>query len=188
VRQAWLLLLLIVTIAMQSCHRDPVVPGLAIPNGDFEAWTSYGDLQTWKTDNSCFFCANPILSVIVQQSDDAYHGHYAAKFVYNNIRAATASNKFSIASHPSALTGFVKCELYGNDTVSVKIEIFNGTVVVDSGLWLSTSTINRYTPFSIPLTRSFVRADSALVIIKGGDHFDTTQGGSVLWVDDLSLH
>lgn len=180
-------ILLSAIIALHSCKKEKVLPQYNIPNGDFENWTDYGDLQSWITDNSCFYCANPVLSIVVQQTSEASHGQYAAKFI-RGIRIATANNKFAISNHPSNLTGYVKCQLIANDTVLIRIRLFNNNSAIDSGQWIGTSSILKYKQLSIPITHNSLYADSALISIKGGNKMDTGLGVSILWIDYLSLH
>ena len=173
-------------IVLQGCKKLEPGPQFAVPNGDFESWTSGDYLQNW-TSNSCPACVPPFETYIVQKTTEAYHGQYAASLIYNGVYPAYINNKFAVDGHPSALLGYEKCQLYGDDTVSVRVLVYYGNAVVDSGKWLNTTSTADYKPFSISLTQSSAHADSVLVLIKGGNKMDSSHNGSVLWVDYLSL-
>jgi hypothetical protein len=175
--------------ALLSCHKGEVLPLYTanIPNGDFENWGQDNTLDDWQT-RYCPMCAIALNTYTVQKTTDAYHGKFAAKFTYNGVFAATASNKFAISQHPANLTAFVKYAPYGTDTVSIKIKLFNKSVAVDSGVWTGIAAIANYQGLSIPVTHHSLSADSALITIKGGTKWDAKGNGTVLWVDYLLLH
>src|SRR6185312_4531167 len=178
---------IVLTLALSACVKSALAPPsqYKIPNCDFESWTADDELKEWKT-NSCPACVPAFNTYIVQKTSEAYHGQYAAKFLYNGVYSAAASAKFAVTGHPVELTGYVKCQLYANDTAFIKVRVFKANIVVDSGIWKSTELINKYTVFSLPITQSTATADSVSISIRGGQR--TTDGGSsTLWVDYLSL-
>jgi hypothetical protein len=158
---------------------------ILIPNGDFENW-NLNSLQNWES-NSCPLCLPAYESHVIKQEPNAYHGAYAAKFIYNSVYMAWAQNKFSIQHHPSILTSYVKCDLFGADTVSIKIKLFYNGVTVDSGQWLGTSSIAGYTKIDIPITQNFSKADTAVIRIEGGHEFDFANKTTDFWIDYLTL-
>ena len=168
-----------------SCSREKRSRQTAIPNGDFENWNS-NSLQNWET-NSCPLCVPAFETYIVQQETGAYHGKYAAKFIYNNVYTAWAQNKFPVQNHPSGMASYVRCDLFGMDTVSITIKLFDHGVLVDSGQWLGTSSIANYKEIDIPITQNSANADTALIKIEGGHEFDSADKYTTLWVDYLSL-
>src|SRR5262249_54602407 len=149
---------------------------------DFEGWTTGDELQLWKT-NSCPECQPNLNTYIVQKTTEAYHGQYAAKFLFNGVYPATAYSSFRVPSHPFELVGYTKCALTEHDTVSIKVRIFSGNAVVDSGEWVNTTSIAQYQKFTIPITKSAAKADSVMISIRGGNKATVTGTGSVLWVD-----
>jgi hypothetical protein len=174
-------------LVISSCSRDKaIVQTIPIPNGDFETWDNMSLLANWET-NSCPVCVPPYETYIVTKDSSAYHGRFAAKFVYNNVYASWAENKFSIPRHPSNLTGYVKCNLFGTDTVTIKIKLYNNTAIVDSGKWLGTSSIVNYLKINIPITQSSSYVDSALIRIQGGRKIGYPNSNTEFWVDNLSL-
>jgi hypothetical protein len=179
-------IILAAIFALQSCKLENSTPASNVPNGDFEGWTSLDNLDDWTT-NSCPTCVPPYETYIVQKTTEAYHGQYAAKFIYNGVYPAYANSTFAVTAHPSNLTGYVKCYLYNSDTVSVKVWVFKANAVVDSGQWLNTESISSYKQIVIPVTQSSTQADSVKISIKGGHKMDAGNNGSVLWVDYLSL-
>src|SRR4029077_8481519 len=123
------------TIAISCSKQNNNAQVIVIPNGDFEDWGGGPLPSIWQT-NSCPYCVPPFETYVVQQdSNAAYHGKYAAKFIYNNVFAAFARNRFPIPDHPSMLKAFVKCNMFGADTVLIKIVLFSHATVVDSGQW-----------------------------------------------------
>ena len=188
-------IVLIGLIALVSCSKDKAIEQalpnqpqqtITIPNGDFENWSASFDLQNWNT-NSCPYCVPAWETYIVQKDPNVHHGQFSAKFIYNSVYASYAENKFPIPYHPSSLKGYVKCNLYGTDTVTVQIELFNNSVIVDSGQWLGTYSINNYLQFNIPITQNVSQADSALIRIQGGHKIGYPSNTTEVWVDDLTL-
>lgn len=165
-----------------SCNYDSVTSvNENIPNGDFENWGATLRLLNWKT-NSCPECVPSYETYIVQrESNSVYHGHYAALFVYNNVYPAWAENKFPIGFHPFNLTGYVRCNNAGSDSVYIKVKLFRNLAVVDSGQWIGTASIPNYDLITIPITQNATKVDSALIRIQGG-HRNTS-----FWVDYLTL-
>jgi len=182
--------LLTVIIGVTACKKDKtggITSGTySIPNADFEDWGPYNSLLDWKT-NSCPLCVPAINTYTVQQVTDAWHGQFAAKFIYNGAYAATAENKFAVQGHPVSLTAYTKSTLYGADTVSIKITLFKNSAAVDGGEWLGTSSTANYTKITIPITQNSMQADSALISIKGGHKTNFVDKSTALWVDDLTL-
>src|SRR6266487_2401835 len=163
--------------------KDTTNQKIIIANGDFENW-NLGSLQNWET-NSCPMCVPPYETYIIKQDSSAYHGQYAAKFIYNNVYTAWAQNKFSIPKHPSNLTSYVKCDLYGADTVSIKIKLFYNGSIVDSGEWLGTSSISNYKKIDITITQNSSKVDTALIRIEGGHKLGYPNKNTEFWIDYL---
>lgn len=178
-------ILLPAIIALLSCNKDKTTQAITIPNGDFENWTTTPLPENWKT-NSCPLCLPPFETYIVRQEASAYHGQFAAKFIYNSVYIAWAENKFYIPGHPSNLTAYVKCNLYGPDTVAIKIKLFHNSAVADSGYWLGTASTTGYMKISIPITQNASKVDSALIRIEGGQK-KVSGGSTEFCVDNLSF-
>ncbi len=178
------ILILLSIIILTACKKDKLIL-LPVPNGDFESWNALSP-KYWKT-NSCPFCLPPFDTYIVQQDSSPYEGKFAAKFIYNNVYPAWAENKFAISNHPDNLTAFVKCNLYGNDTVSVKIKLLKNTTVVDSGQWFGTANITKYTQINIPVTQSLSKVDTAIITILGGHKQGYPLNNTEFWIDNLEL-
>ncbi|HWD88935.1 MAG TPA: hypothetical protein VG367_12455 [Mucilaginibacter sp.] len=174
-------------IVLQSCVKDTSLPASDLPNGDFEGWSSSDELQGWTT-NSCPECVPDYNSYVVQKTTEAYHGQYAAKILYNGVYTTVASNGFAVTSHPKELTGYVKCTLNQNDTVSVVVKVFKNNALVDSGKWVNITSIQQYQKFIIPISQNSVDADSVTITVTGGNKLDTNKNGSVLWIDYLCVH
>lgn len=159
-----------------------------IPNMDFENW----ETCIWRTQpvgwstNGC----GQFTSKYVLPDSMAYNGFLAMKLKNSGLYKPWAYTGFPITLHPYSLKGYVKFNLANtNDTVSVKIVLFNNSMAVDSGEWIGTSSISNYTQISIPITQSALTIDSAMVFIAGGNHLTNNQWGmgTDFWVDNLSL-
>jgi len=178
------IIILISIIILSACTKDNAKL-IQIPNGDFESWTNLLP-NNWVT-NSCPYCLPAFETYIIQQDTPAYEGKYAAKFIYNNVYAATAENKFALSEHPDYLTANVKCNHFGNDTVSVKIKLLKNSIAVDSGQWLGTSTMINYIQIKIPISQTTTQVDSAVINIKGGNKIGLPANNTELWIDNLEL-
>ena len=152
----------------------------SIPNGDFEQWENE-KLTIWQT-NSCPFCVPPYETYIVQKENDAAHGQFAAKFVYNNVYRSVATNKFALSVHPAALTAYVKSNIASGDTAILRVDLFLNDALVDTGIWLETSSTTYYKKLEIQITQNNLNVDSALITILGG-HGQNTE----LVVDNLQF-
>lgn len=164
-----------------------------IPNADFEYWSG-GYPENWET-NSCPPCVPPYETYIAQKdSINVYHGNFSIKLLYNNTHGfgydpPWIKTKFPVLNHPASLEVAVKCELFGNDTVSIGVKVFVNNNVVDSGYWQSTTSINQFQQISIPITTSSTIADSILIHIIGGKAIrdSTLSNDTKFWVDNLSF-
>ncbi len=169
-------------LTFSSCKKDSSTQqNIAIPNGDFEFWDNMAQLLSWQT-NSCPVCVPPYETYIVKKVTDAHSGQFAAAFIYNNVYASTANNKFAISAHPSLLTGYIKSTIAGGDMATIHIDLLSAGTVVDSGNYAETSSTVNYKKVEIPISQTSSVADSAVIKIVGG-----TKVGTELYIDDLSL-
>lgn len=195
-----ILVLSITGCTKQDSQIPPVTPAeeLPMPNSDFENWTDGLLPENWQT-NSCYVCVPQMETYIVQKdSQVVYHGNYCMKLINNlvdtggYIPPAWAKNEFELTGYPSSLHGYVKCNVTGNDTVSIKIEVLFEGNPINGGIWESTSSINNWTEVNIPVsdTNTPFAFDSALITITGGKYKDSTttlSNSTTLWVDKFSL-
>ena len=191
--------ILFLSIAGCTKHDSPLPPAveITIPNNDFENWTVELLPENWQT-NSCPLCVPQVETYIVQKDTQVvYHGKYSMKLINNltdsvGYAPAWAKNKFVLSAYPSILHGYVKCNLMGIDTVSIKIEILLDGTPINGGQWKTTSSINNWTEVNIPISDTIpaFAFDSALITITGGKYKDSTinlSNSTTLWVDKLSL-
>ncbi len=182
-----LIILFLLLAILSSCKKNPNNPKnpnsqiIAIPNSDFEQWNSGPVLINWQT-NSCPLCMSPINEYVVEKDSLAYHGKYAAKFIYNGLYKSRAQNKFAISIHPTLLTGYINSTITPGDTAKISIDIFYNKQVVDSGKLYETSSTANYKKFEIPITSNSLKADSAEITITGGGKLNTE-----LTIDYLTL-
>ena len=176
-----LFLLLAIVSSCKKNHNSLNNQIIAIPNGDFEQWTNLLTLVNWQT-NSCPMCMTPINEYVVEKDSLAYHGEYAAKFIFNGLYKSRGQNKFAISIHPTLLTGYINSTITPGDTAKISIDIFYNKQVVDSGKLYETSSTTNYKEFKIPITNNSIKADSAEITIIGGGKQNTE-----LTIDYLTL-
>ena len=153
-----------------------------IPNADFENWHFGGWFENpddWTTNNS------QLGSVDIAKDTDAYHGVYAMKLHNWAGVKPWARTSFVTSMPPAYLVAYVKCILAYNDTVGIKIVLFNNGLPVDSGQWMGTSDISSYEQVKIPISNNSLFIDSVSIEIEGGSHVGYV--GSDFFVDNLSL-
>lgn len=177
-----LVILCLLLVMASGCKKYPNnANGQKIPNGDFEQWNSWPVLINWHT-NSCPLCMGPYKQYVVVKDSLAYHGKYAAKFIFNGIYKSWAQNKFAISKHPGFLTGYINSKVTAGDTAKISIDIYYKKQIVDSGKLYVTSSITNYKQFEIPITNNSLKADSAEINITGGGKLNTE-----LTIDYLTL-
>ena len=189
------LITLLVIFALAGCEKETMVQEnpdhinklqITIPNGDFENWTPGYLLSDWQT-NSCPLCLPAFETYIIRQDSTPYHGLYAAKFIYNNVYASWAKNKFPVPYHPAQLSAYVKCNLVAGDTVMIKIKLLHNSQVTDSGQWFGLAPVNNYSPVIIPISQNSALADSAFIYIRSGQKVNAPGANTEFWVDDMKL-
>jgi hypothetical protein len=151
-----------------------------ILNAGFEDWTNLIP-NNWET-NSCPFCDPPYETYIVQKDSDACQGKYAAKLIYNNAYSAWLKTKVASSIHPLNLFACIKSTIQSGDSVKIDIILYYNGYAVDSGHWLSKSTISAYSNITIPISQFSTSTDSIDIKITGGTKVNTT-----LVVDNLSF-
>jgi hypothetical protein len=161
-------------ISLSACTKDGIKQNtIAIPNGDFETWDINMQPASWVT-NSCYQCVPPYESYIVRRESNAADGSYAATFIYNNVFPAVATNTFPLTTHPDLLTGRFKATLAASDSASVKIKLYSGGVVSDSGVYYQKLSFSSYQYIEIPISQNIANVDSARVTITGGKKSSST--------------
>ena len=167
-------------LTLAGCKKEKAEQQeIPIPNGDFEQWDNMPNLAIWKT-NSCPACIPAYETYVVQKSNDAANGRFAARFIYNNVYSSTANNRFAISAHPILLTGYLKSKIAIGDTAIIHVDLFAGTRVVDAGTFYEITSNYSYRKIEIPISQNTVNVDSAQVDIIGGKKQDTE-----LFVDNL---
>ncbi len=177
-----------------------------IPNGSFEEWSttgSYEDPDGWATMN--FLAAGPFYSCT--KSTDHYpsnEGAYSIRLENNtSLTQMTGSYgmavtnafdypfkpAFAVPGHPEHLTGAYKFSPQNNDTMFIRIVLFDeGTNIGVSTLRVGAAAAD-WTTFSLALP-GYTTADSATIQISAfypTSQTDGPNGNSVLQVDDLGF-
>src|SRR5947207_4386532 len=115
-----LFLLVILSIKFSSAQ---------IPNSDFENWTItplWEELDGWTSFYSDFVL--PCIS----KDTDAYSGSFAVYF--NNFAIPSfAYTSFPISSKPDLLRAFVKATVAADDSIYIRVILYNSLQATDSG-------------------------------------------------------
>lgn len=177
-----------------------------IPNHGFEDWTNFGNYEDpvgWATMNS--ISTGPFYSCT--KSTDHYPatiGNYSVR-LENNTSLTQMTGAFGMAvtdtfafpfqpafpvsGNPTSLCGYYKYFPQNNDSMWIKIFLFNnGLIVMDEQITYS-NTASTWTPFTIPFD-PYTTADSATIVICAFLPQGSTPapfGNSVLYVDNLSF-
>jgi hypothetical protein len=195
----------------------PVKAQTPVPNGDFESWTSYGSYenpQYWDTPNQVISFALPFGTKVVTKSTDHESGTYSARLESKqltypsiivpgvvtlgtltiNIFTQTFSLTGGVPIHdiPDQLTGFYKYLPKGGDSCAIGIGLtqWNGTKrdSVGIGAFTSHDTVNIWTPFTAQIYYSPAAVPDTFDILAITCADSTPTAGTVLFIDNLSLH
>lgn len=154
-----------------------------VPNSDFENWTFYGwfyNPDYWSTNN------NQIQATFVSPDSDAYNGMLAMKlYNHNNIRPV-AKTTFPVSSKVSSIDFYARLNLINNDTVWALVKVYENGIVVDTGNWFGTTSINNYTLINVPVSQNSVNADSVEIEFKGGNQTNLIFEGTSFTVDGIT--
>ncbi|MCX6153620.1 MAG: hypothetical protein NT007_05625 [Candidatus Kapabacteria bacterium] len=182
---------LIITFATacKNTVNNPATQSIYIPNGDFEEWDQLMFLQKWES-NSCPPCMRMCACYIIQQDTIAYHGKYSAKFTFDCNKGTYATVKFPINSLPQYLDCYVKGKLLQNDTMIIRVTLYQSNDSVGTGLWFAPIQINNFTKISVPISSNSTIADSARIFLLLSQNKDSAfidNQRSEFWVDDMIL-
>lgn len=176
-----------------------------ITNNGFENWTTVGSYENptgWATMNS--LAAGPFYSCT--KSTDHYPvavGNYSIR-LENNTALTQATGgygmavtdtmaypfrpSFPISGHPNSLCGYYKYFPQNDDTMFIRIILFNNGILVGNHATESGVTTSSWTSFNVPL--DYTSADSATILMSAffpQGPTDGPHGNSVLYVDNLSF-
>ncbi len=154
-----------------------------LPNGGFENWSA-GSPVGWVTDNES-------QDTTIIQTKDAHSGTYA---VEGRVVAVGGSGfsplltaVFAISNRPSNLTGYIKFNRGGTDTLIIAAFLLNDTSTVAFGTQTITNNITSYTQLQIPLNYfSNAVPDSGAVTIQVRPYFGSNVG-TAFYADDFSF-
>lgn len=137
-----------------------------VPNGSFEAWdtTDQGKLtpKTWSS----------ILPDSIARVSDAYDSNSAVRIatIPSFIDVAhphTLKNEFHLGiNNPARFRGYVKTRIPFEDTVYIKVTLYNNGEQTFQGVWTTTETIDTFHEVSIDIED--VNNDSASIRLKAG--------------------
>lgn len=149
-----------------------------IPNHGFENWDSQPRLMDWQ-NNSYPLTMPPYDPYIIRKDTNAKVDQYAANFHANGVVKPWATVTFPISVQYTELSAWVSYQFppcvndigsSEKDTVSIKVEVLNGTIAVGSGYWRKNDAlgISGFQKISIPITYNSTTFDSCRITITGG--------------------
>jgi hypothetical protein len=174
-----------------------------ITNSGFENGTTVGSYEEpypWGTSNAA--CSGPFYPVT--KSTDHYPaavGNYSARLENNTALGLSYCAmgvvgtgqyphvKFPITGHPNGLTGYYKFSPLNNDTMTIRLKVFNGMSMVANAVLQSTAAAVNWTSFNITLS-IYATADSASITCAAynpSSIHSMPQGNSVLYIDNFNF-
>jgi hypothetical protein len=164
-----------------------------IPNPSFENWTN-SFLIDWTINSS------PPTLIPVTQSTDAHSGLYAVKGQVVNLSGSPftpsisatgiSGNGFPISQAYSALSGWYKADMIGNDLGFVEVVIYDNAAAVIGTTFGTLPTTAVYQQFTFPISYTgTTQPVSAAIYFSISDPTGGTTGsiGSQFIIDDLSF-
>jgi len=162
-----------------------------IPSPGFEDWNDLSGIlkpDGWQTG-----AMEESLNVI--PSDDAYEGNLSAELlvVYDPVMTSNmsgymfADGNFPVSERYTALNGYIKGNIIGNDTFSVNVSMWKNGDMIGFGRFKTLDSHNNWTAFSVNITYdSGETPDEGFIAIQLGPIFGGNTG-SYYRVDKLEL-
>ena len=183
-----------------------------IENGDFEAWTSYGDYSDadgWASPNADFVTMGQTL--VDPDDTDPFSGSYNAYLETKNFGFFTLCGAMTngdyvavpmqgsyiaggvpFTDRPTFLNFMYKCEPGADDNCYVGITLFNQGNMVGKAVFTNTNTVSTWTAASLAIDYQSSDAPDTMQIIITSSNYTLSNGfmdggvvGSKLWIDDL---
>ena len=171
------------------------------PNGDFENWASYPysvpDSGWYNSDAVSVYMADtltvwPVAGVVGEavHIETAIIGTDTLQAYITQGDPGTGWGGVPYTQQPTAITGYYRYHLVGNDSAMLLV-MFKKAGVVVSANWIkirnSSGAISTFTPFSYPISVSVV-PDSVIVAAASSNIQGTgLQSGSWLELDELAF-
>ncbi len=183
-----------------------IITNAQIPNNGFEDWTtigSYEDPTAWATMN--FVSAGTFYSCT--KSTDHYPenvGIYSIRLENNtSLTQMTGAYgmamtnafdwpfkpAFPVTGNPTSLTGYYKYESFNNDSMFIRIVLFENSIMLGNSIFVTGISTSIWTSFNIPFS-NYSSADSATIQLSAfypESETDGPNGNSVLYVDNLNF-
>lgn len=181
-----------------------------VPNGDFEAWTSFGFYEEpnfWNTSDSVALALSfGTAHSATKETVDMHGGLYALKLfpfssfatfpgVASNGRLNNSTLSFEGGTPDNVrhqtLNGWYKYAPVSNDSCTISVSLFkwNGAtkVIIADGVFGTSVAASSYTPFSINLTYATTDTPDTMLIAVYSSALGAAHVGTVLLVDDFSF-
>jgi hypothetical protein len=180
-----------------------VVSAQSCPNPDFESWNSmnnYAPDSGWYNSNVQSLTWHDSLTVWSVSGFSGHAAHIQTAIIGADTMQAWLINSVGdprkgiggvpYSQQPTALTGYYRYNLPGNDSAGIMV-VFkkSGVIVSTNGMMIrnATGSLLTYTPFNMPITLAVV-PDTVIIAIVSSNLFGTgLQSGSWLEIDQLSF-
>jgi hypothetical protein len=188
----------------------------AVPNGDFENWTSFGSYQNptgWDTPNQSISIGLPFGTQVVTRSTDHESGSFSARletkhlsFPYLNVpgiitngiltidifaQTVSVSGGVPINDVPTHLKGFYKFQPNGGDSCVIGIALtrWNNSTreSVGDGIFSAHVAVNVWTPFYAWIDYLLQDKPDTFNVSAISSADSVATAGTVLYIDNLSL-
>ena len=162
-----------------------------IPSPGFEDWNDLSGIlkpDGWQT-GAMEECLNVI------PSDDAYEGNLSAELLvlYDPVMTSNmsgymfADGNFPVSERYTALNGYIKGNIIGNDTFSVNVSMWKNGDMIGFGRFKTLESHDNWTAFSVNITYdSGETPDEGFIAMQLGSIFGGNTG-SFYRVDKLEL-
>lgn len=203
--------LLITALSLTTVIIKAQTPN-AIPNGNFESWTSATfDRPTgfWGSNAVSFFRNNAPFNVV--KTTDAQHGSFAVQLTTNIGSAGDTNFAYIVNSSntgngspcqwmgglpftqvPTGLKGYYKSSILGTDTGIVLVAFKHGNPATCLGMYVYrfSGVHSTYTPFELTFTPPISGTPDTMIFVAVSSNAFTKKGiqnGSMLQLDSISL-
>lgn len=179
----------------------------AIPNGDFESWSTatyeYPEFFISNSNPEAFFNCNTPFNVI--KSTDAYSGSYALQMTTNSgtsdtcfgyvVNTSTNTGGpgswvggIPMTENPTGIMGYYKYNQASADSAIIIIQARQGGTTIGTYFYFLSGLHTTYNAFNFTFSPALaVTPDSIIVAIASSDPNYSGTPGSTLLIDDFSF-
>lgn len=168
--------LLILGFCLLALHQKGM--SQTIPNNDFENWTTRTRNEPdseWTTSNEQSLAAHDTLTVWKVPGFSGQAIHIQTAIVGTDTMFAYATNSPNMGvpytGQPSAITGYYRYNLPGNDSAIVYVEFYKAGVSIATNVFQirGTGSLSTFTAFSLPLQPMSVAPDTVFIALASSN-------------------